>query len=171
MLKLWRRSHKESQLLFQHQNCRMTKLIKSIADFVAAMMICSRRYLLNAICTFCSARVGLELPINFASRRSVGALSVMKRCWTRLSETVQDPMMKTSIDLLEMNPIVNHQQQNLNLTSPGSFIVQLRVWHSSDGRVIRASASVAVHLGLIPSRVKPMTSKLVFTASLLDAQH
>ena len=25
--------------------------------------------------------------------------------------------------------------------------------------------------GLIPSRVKPMTLKLVFTASLLDAQH
>ena len=33
------------------------------------------------------------------------------------------------------------------------------------------SASVAVDLGLIPSRVKPMTLKLVFTASLLVAQH
>ena len=33
---------------------------------------------------------------------------------------------------------------------------------SSDGRVVS---------GLIPSRVKPMTLKLVFTASLLDAQH
>ena len=33
-----------------------------------------------------------------------------------------------------------------------------------------ASASGAVDLGLIPSRVKPMTLKLVFTASLLDAQ-
>ena len=42
---------------------------------------------------------------------------------------------------------------------------------SSDGRVIRASASGAVDLGLIPSLVKPMTLKLVFTASLLDAQH
>ena len=41
----------------------------------------------------------------------------------------------------------------------------------SDGRVIRASASGAVDLGLIPSWVKPMTFKLVFTASLLDAQH
>ena len=29
----------------------------------------------------------------------------------------------------------------------------------------------AVDLGLIPSRVKPMTLKLVFTASWLDAQH
>ena len=34
-----------------------------------------------------------------------------------------------------------------------------------------ASVSSAVHSGLIPSRVKPMTLKLVFTASLLDAQH
>ena len=35
----------------------------------------------------------------------------------------------------------------------------------------RASASGAVDLGLISSRVKPMALKLVFTASLLDAQH
>ena len=38
-------------------------------------------------------------------------------------------------------------------------------------RVIRASAAGAVDLGLITSRVKPITLKLVFTASLLDAQH
>ena len=37
--------------------------------------------------------------------------------------------------------------------------------------MVRASASGAVNLGLIPSRVKLMTFKLVFTASLLDAQH
>ena len=37
--------------------------------------------------------------------------------------------------------------------------------------MIRASASGAVDLGLIPGRVKPMTIKMVFTASLLDAQH
>ena len=43
--------------------------------------------------------------------------------------------------------------------------------NSSDGRVVRASGSGAVDLGLIPSRVKPMTLKLVFTASPLDAQH
>ena len=35
----------------------------------------------------------------------------------------------------------------------------------------RASVSGAVDSGLISSRVKPMTLKLVFTASLLDAQH
>ena len=43
--------------------------------------------------------------------------------------------------------------------------------HSSDGPVVRAPASGAVDLGLIPSRVKPMTLKLVFAASLLHAQH
>ena len=40
---------------------------------------------------------------------------------------------------------------------------------SSDGRMVKASASGAVDSDLIPSRVKPMTLKLVFTASLLDA--
>ena len=39
------------------------------------------------------------------------------------------------------------------------------------GRVVRVSALEAVDLGLIPSRVKPMTVKLVLTASLLDVQH
>ena len=34
----------------------------------------------------------------------------------------------------------------------------------------RASVSGAVDLGLIPSRVKPMTLKLVFTTSVLVAQ-
>ena len=34
-----------------------------------------------------------------------------------------------------------------------------------------ASASGLVDLGSIPSRVKPMALKLVFTASLLDVQH
>ena len=43
--------------------------------------------------------------------------------------------------------------------------------YSSGGRVVRASASEAVDSGSIPSRVKPMTMKLVITAPLLDAQH
>ena len=34
----------------------------------------------------------------------------------------------------------------------------------------RASVSGAVDSGMIPNRVKPMTLKLVFTASQLDAQ-
>ena len=43
--------------------------------------------------------------------------------------------------------------------------------NSSDGRVVSTSALGAVDLDLIPSRVKPVTLKLAFTASLLDAQH
>ena len=42
---------------------------------------------------------------------------------------------------------------------------------SSDGRVGRAIASEVVDLSIIPSPVKPKTQKLVFTASLFDAQH
>ena len=41
--------------------------------------------------------------------------------------------------------------------------------NSSDDRVVRASASGAVDF--IPSRVTPMTLKLVFTAFRFDAQH
>ena len=41
---------------------------------------------------------------------------------------------------------------------------------SSDGQVRRAIASEVVDLGMIPSPVKPKTQKLVFTASLFDAQ-
>ena len=41
----------------------------------------------------------------------------------------------------------------------------------SDGRVVRTTAFGAADPGVIPSRVKPMTLKLVFTAFLLDAQH
>ena len=40
-----------------------------------------------------------------------------------------------------------------------------------NGRVVRASISGSVDSGLIPIRVKPMTLKLVFTASLLDVQN
>ena len=49
--------------------------------------------------------------------------------------------------------------------------VMFYLFNSLDGRVVRASASGAVDLGLIPSRVKPMTLILVFTAFLLGAQH
>ena len=37
--------------------------------------------------------------------------------------------------------------------------------------MVRASASGAVDSGLITNRVKPKTKTLVFTTSLLDAQH
>ena len=58
-----------------------------------------------------------------------------------------------------------------NCPTFSSFIASVGIDNSSDGRVIRASASGAVDLGLIPSRVKPMALQLVFTASLLDALH
>ena len=48
---------------------------------------------------------------------------------------------------------------------------QSRGDNSSDGRVVGASASGAVGSDLIPSLVKPMILKLVFTAFLLDALH
>ena len=41
----------------------------------------------------------------------------------------------------------------------------LKMINSSDDRVVRASAWGAVDSGLIPSRVKPMTLKLVFSAT------
>ena len=44
-------------------------------------------------------------------------------------------------------------------------------FNSSVCQVVRASSSEGVDSGLIPSRVKLMTLKLIFTASLLDAQH
>ena len=51
------------------------------------------------------------------------------------------------------------------LPASKSFITaQMAEWYG-------ASASGAVDLGLISSRVKPMTLKLPFTASLLDVQH
>ena len=42
---------------------------------------------------------------------------------------------------------------------------------NSDGRVRRATASEVVDLDIIPNPVKPKTQKLVFIASLFDAQH
>ena len=46
-----------------------------------------------------------------------------------------------------------------------------KIFEIAHGRVVRVSASGAVDLGLIPSRVKPMTLRLDFAASLLNAQH
>ena len=51
------------------------------------------------------------------------------------------------------------------------FCVITMISSSSDGRVRRAIASEVVDLDIIPSPVKPKTQKLVFTASLFDAQH
>ena len=71
---------------------------------------------------------------------------------------------------------LNKNERNLGQKS-GNFKVPMKETNgilrinSSDGRVVRAFASGAVDLGLIPRRVKPITLKLVFTTLLLDAQH
>ena len=57
------------------------------------------------------------------------------------------------------------------LVDNSSTTVATNSMNSSDGQVVRAFASRTADLGLIPSRVKPITLKLVFTAFLLDAQH
>ena len=46
----------------------------------------------------------------------------------------------------------------------------LYIFKCSDELVDGASAPGVVNFGLIPSRVKPLTFKLLFTASLLDAR-
>ena len=45
---------------------------------------------------------------------------------------------------------------------------QILYFNSADSRVVRAFESGAADSGLVPSRVKPMTLRSVFTASLLD---
>ena len=62
------------------------------------------------------------------------------------------------------------------LRSQGEFYIQdprvgSYIFSRSEGRVVRASTSGAVHLGLIPSRVESITLKLLFTAFLLDTQY
>ena len=57
---------------------------------------------------------------------------------------------------------------SMNSTHCRKYFSQKQYLHISDGRVITSSAVGAVDLGLIPSSIKPMTSKLLFTASLLD---
>ena len=57
---------------------------------------------------------------------------------------------------------------NLRRSKNLNFWFWRRKFNCSDGRMVRASAPGGVDLGVIPSRVKPMTLKLVFTASLLD---
>ena len=56
-----------------------------------------------------------------------------------------------------------------------STLISIHFYHtncnSSEYRMVRASASGAIDSGLTPSRAKPMTLELAYTASLLDAQH
>ena len=50
------------------------------------------------------------------------------------------------------------------------FCFVMMISSRSYGRVRRAIVSEVVDLGIIPSLMKPKTQKLVFTASLFDAQ-
>ena len=50
------------------------------------------------------------------------------------------------------------------------FTLHYTEFNNLSGRVVKASAFGAVDLGLISSRVKPMTLKSIFTAFLRDAQ-
>ena len=61
-------------------------------------------------------------------------------------------------------------QLNHNLIFSNKFVLLLLIT-AQMAEWYRASASVGVDSGLIPSPVKPITLKLVFTTSLLDAQH
>ena len=63
---------------------------------------------------------------------------------------------------------LNLFKSSLNTSWRFCFIAMIS--SSSDGRVRRAIASEVVDLGIIPSPVKSKTQKLVFTASLFDAQ-
>ena len=77
-------------------------------------------------------------------------------CWSRTKGLGRQPVL------------VSVSKQ---VVSTATLVKRVKNLNSSDGEVVRASASGAIDLGLIPSQVKPMTLKMVFTASLLDAQH
>ena len=74
------------------------------------------------------------------------------------------------LHLSRATPLFSHSRRGLlPILHPVCYFLLLS---SSDGRVLKASASGVVVSGLILSRVKPMTLKLVFTASLvLHNQH
>ena len=71
----------------------------------------------------------------------------------------------------DVDPLFSSQTLKSNPDECIACMMYTTVLASSDGRVVRASDSRAVVSGLIPSRVKPMTLKLVSTAFLRNAQH
>ena len=66
---------------------------------------------------------------------------------------------------------LKNRAQELTAQKRYEAILVKSQFNSSDGRVVRASASGALDSGLIRSQVKPVTLKLVFTASLLGVQY
>ena len=89
---------------------------------------------------------------------------------TKLHETVAG--RKKLIELrqhdMQKQEETIHRLQVCFITLMGGHIIKFK---SSDDRVDRVFAFVAVDAGLIPSRIEPITLKLVFTASSLNAQH
>ena len=73
--------------------------------------------------------------------------------------------------------VKGYRKWKTNIDTCTQYIEQAKVrrisqdFSSSDGQVKSASSSGSVDSGLIPSRIKPMTLKLLFTASLFGAQH
>ena len=70
-------------------------------------------------------------------------------------------------ELAQYNQIFMLLQVGDNSNHNNKIQLKLQIFNSSDAFASRA----AVDSDLILSRVKPMTLTLVFTASLLDAQH
>ena len=114
-------------------------------------------------------------------RNTVFRLVLAGTCLILFTVCENESSKDTKYSTLE-NSSVNQEEEDEN-SEVGVFIIckldraqsifenACVILKYSDGRVVRASASGAVDSGLIPSRVKPMTLKLVFTATLLDAQH
>ena len=73
---------------------------------------------------------------------------------------LQDSICRYDLDELD---VLWLQQLNYERERMGKFIQCMQQ--------LRASASEAVDFSLIPSRVKPLTMKFVFTSSVFDAQH
>ena len=66
--------------------------------------------------------------------------------------------------------LFSYEYELFKFSTSWRFCCIIMISSSSDGRVRRVIASEVVDLGMIPSPVKPKTQKLVFTASLFDAQ-
>ena len=71
---------------------------------------------------------------------------------------------KTLLNQTLLQASCNQNKSRISVTDSSGLTAQMAEWYG-------ASALGAVDLGFIPSQVKPVTLKLVFTASLLDAQH
>ena len=70
---------------------------------------------------------------------------------------------KTLLNQTLLQASYNQNKSRISVTDSSGLTAQMAEWYGS-------SALGVVYLCFIPSQVKPVTLKLVFTASLLDAQ-